>query len=297
MDGRVKTLHPAIHGGLLALRDDPAHRRAMATHGIGAIDLPGRQPLPVRGDGRAPAPRPTSAIENIDIGGPAMIRAAAKNAAWVTVVTDPADYAARRRGARGMAAARARCAAASPRRRLPARPPTTRRSPPGTRASARRGLPGAARRRRRRCASGCATARTRTRRRRSIRPREHAPGIAAARQVQGKALSYNNINDADAAFELVARLSTRTRRPAVAIIKHANPCGAALGDDRRGRLRRALALRPGLRLRRHRRGEPPARRARRRRRSPASSPRWSSRRTRTKRRSRSSPRSRTCGCC
>ena len=88
---------------------------------------------------------------------------------------------------------------------------------------------------------------------------EPAPSIATARQVQGKELSYNNINDADAAFELVSDLAAE--QPAVAIVKHANPCGAALGADLVEAYDKALALRSGLRLWRHRRGEPAARRS------------------------------------
>src|SRR3954462_6431878 len=91
MDGRVKTLHPKVHGGLLAVRDDPAHAGAMAEHGIGAIDLVVVNLYPfaatvARGAGR------DEVIENIDIGGPSMIRSAAKNHAYVAVITDPADY-------------------------------------------------------------------------------------------------------------------------------------------------------------------------------------------------------------
>src|SRR5258706_5407406 len=93
MDGRVKTLHPLVHGGLLAVRDDPAHAAAMERHGIGAIDLVVVNLYPfeatiAKGAGR------DEIIENIDIGGPAMVRSAAKNHAWVTIVTDPADYPA-----------------------------------------------------------------------------------------------------------------------------------------------------------------------------------------------------------
>src|SRR3954467_80619 len=93
MDGRVKTLHPMVHGGLLAVRDDPAHSEAMARHGIGAIDLVVVNLSPfaatvARGAGR------DEIVENIDIGGPSMVRSAAKNHAWVAIVTDPADYPA-----------------------------------------------------------------------------------------------------------------------------------------------------------------------------------------------------------
>ncbi len=92
MDGRVKTLHPMVHGGLLALRDDPAHVAAMEAHGIGAIDLLVVNLYPFEATVASGAGY-DACIENIDIGGPAMIRAAAKNHAFVTVVVDPADYA------------------------------------------------------------------------------------------------------------------------------------------------------------------------------------------------------------
>ena len=132
MDGRVKTLHPAIHGGLLALRDDPAHQAAMAAHGIGAIDCLVVNLYPFEATVAAGASA-GEAIENIDIGGPAMIRAAAKNASWVTVVTDPADYAAVAAAA-ASGGEPARAAREGLRRRpSPARPPMTRPSPRGTR--------------------------------------------------------------------------------------------------------------------------------------------------------------------
>ena len=92
MDGRVKTLHPKVHGGLLAVRDDPAHEAAMAAHGIGAIDLVVVNLYPFLDTVTKGAERP-EIIENIDIGGPAMLRSAAKNHEYVAIVTDPADYA------------------------------------------------------------------------------------------------------------------------------------------------------------------------------------------------------------
>ena len=111
--------------------------------------------------------------------------------------------------------------------------------------------------------ASCATARTRTRRPASTSPASKRPGVATARQLQGKQLSYNNINDTDAAFELVAEFDPR-KSAAVAIIKHANPCGVAIGDDAEGCLREGAALRSGLGLRRHRRRQPHARRRSRR---------------------------------
>lgn len=226
MDGRVKTLHPAVHGGLLALRDDPAHRAAMEAHGIGAIDLLVVNLYPFESTAAAGADYDTC-IENIDIGGPAMLRAAAKNHRFVTVVTDTADYArlldemgahdgATSEGFRRELAqiTYARTAAydaavstwlagalaiATPRRRAfagtLAQPLRYGENPHQQAAFYRDG---------------------------SLRP-----GVASARQWQGKELSYNNINDTDAAFELVAEFGTAA--PACAIIKHANPCGVATG--------------------------------------------------------------------
>ena len=236
MDGRVKTLHPAIHGGLLALRDDPGHRAAMEAHGIGAIDCLVVNLYPFEATVASGASA-GEAIENIDIGGPAMIRGAAKNSSWVTVITDPADYAA---------VAEAAASGGSPRalrRKLAAK------------AFARTAAYDAA------IASWHATAlgegfperlviaaTLRERLRYGENPHQAAAlystgggasGIAAARQVQGKPLSYNNINDADAAFALIRDLGSDARA-AVAIIKHANPCGAALGEDIADAYARAL---------------------------------------------------------
>jgi phosphoribosylaminoimidazolecarboxamide formyltransferase/IMP cyclohydrolase len=226
MGGRVKTLHPRVHGGLLALRDHPSHQAAMAEHGIPAIDLLIVNLYPFEATVAAGADTAT-AIENIDIGGPAMIRAAAKNHAYVTVAQDPADYDAilaelaahdgrtrlafRRRLAQ---AAFARTAAydaavsnwmaaaigdpAPPRRAFAGRLAQTLRYGENPHQSAAFYTDGSAR-----------------------------PGVATARQWQGKDLSYNNINDTDAAFELVAEFDPAT--PACAIIKHANPCGVATG--------------------------------------------------------------------
>jgi len=224
MDGRVKTLHPMVHGGLLAMRGNPEHVVAMAVHGIAPIDLLVVNLYPFEATVARGADY-DDCVENIDIGGPAMIRAAAKNHADVTVVVDAEDYEAvlaeiedtggtsldtRKRLA---AAAYARTAAydaavsgwmaaavgeATPRRRAFA----------GTLAQTLRY---------------------------GENPHQRAafyvdgsgrPGVATATQLQGKELSYNNINDTDAAYELVAAFDPADG-PAVAIIKHANPCGVA----------------------------------------------------------------------
>ncbi|RFU14413.1 bifunctional phosphoribosylaminoimidazolecarboxamide formyltransferase/IMP cyclohydrolase PurH [Rhodobacteraceae bacterium W635] len=228
MDGRVKTLHPMVHGGLLALRDDVDHVAAMETHGIGSIDLLVVNLYPFEDTVAKGADYATS-IENIDIGGPAMIRAAAKNHAFVSVVTDPEDYGAlldeletqdgaTSYGFRQQLAltAYARIAAYD--------------------AAVSGWMAGALGNEtpRRRAFAGTLVQSLRY----GENPHQNAafyvdgsgrPGVATARQHQGKALSYNNINDTDAAFELVAEFDPADG-PACAIIKHANPCGVARGD-------------------------------------------------------------------
>ena len=229
MDGRVKTLHPKVHGGLLAVRDDPAHAAAMAEHAIGTIDLvvvnlyPFEQTV-ARGAGR------DEIIENIDIGGPSMVRSAAKNHHYVTIVTDPADYPAlieeleanggattlatrRRFAAKAFTATAAYDAAIA-----------------GWFAHSDQGQ------------AFPDTMALALRRASTLRYGENphqraalyvpaavvAHGIAQAEQVQGKELSYNNLNDADAALELVSEF--RDGPPTVVIVKHANPCGVASAD-------------------------------------------------------------------
>ncbi|HYB11026.1 MAG TPA: bifunctional phosphoribosylaminoimidazolecarboxamide formyltransferase/IMP cyclohydrolase [Alphaproteobacteria bacterium] len=239
MDGRVKTLHPKIHGGILARRDLASHRQAMADHGIVAIDLVVVNLYPFETTVEQGASFET-AIENIDIGGPALIRAAAKNHDFAAVVVDPSDYGV------AMAEMRAQKGATTLalRKRLAAK------------AFARTGAYDAA-------IAGwfanqlgetfpeCMVA-TGTRRqllRYGENPHQEAafyvggrsrPGIATARQLQGKELSYNNLNDADAAFELVAEFDEK----AVAIIKHANPCGVAVGATMVEAYRKARACDP-----------------------------------------------------
>jgi phosphoribosylaminoimidazolecarboxamide formyltransferase/IMP cyclohydrolase len=222
MDGRVKTLHPGVHGGLLAVRDDAAHVAAMAEHGIGAIDLVVVNLYPFEATVARGADR-AEIIENIDIGGPSMVRSAAKNHAFVAIVTDPADYALVSGGSttleerkRFAAKAFARTAEydamiaswfgfADQRQIFPATLPLVLKDPvvlrygenPHQQAAFYRHAGPAAR------------------------------GIGQARQVQGKALSYNNLNDADAALDLVSEF--RDAEPACVIVKHANPCGVATG--------------------------------------------------------------------
>ncbi len=224
MDGRVKTLHPNVHGGLLALRDDDEHLVAMAAHGIEPIDLLIVNLYPFEQTVAAGADHATC-IENIDIGGPAMIRAAAKNHRFVTVVTDPMDYdclvaqlkandGATTRSYRQKLALTAYAKTAAYDTAVSTwlagelkEPAPRYRSFAGKLAQTLRY---------------------------GENPHQAAafyvdgtrrPGVATARQWQGKELSYNNINDTDAAFELVAEFAGGA--PACAIIKHANPCGVA----------------------------------------------------------------------
>jgi phosphoribosylaminoimidazolecarboxamide formyltransferase/IMP cyclohydrolase len=227
MDGRVKTLHPMVHGGLLALRDNADHVAAMDEHGIGNIDLLVVNLYPFEETVAAGADYDTC-IENIDIGGPAMIRAAAKNHGFVSVVVDVEDYdgllaeldgndgqttLAFRQGLAQTAYARtgAYDAAVS----------TWMAGAIGAEAPRRKAIAGTFVQEMRygenphQSASFYSNGDTRF-------------GVSTAEQHQGKALSYNNINDTDAAFELVAEFDP-ANGPACAIIKHANPCGVATG--------------------------------------------------------------------
>ncbi|MDA7426441.1 bifunctional phosphoribosylaminoimidazolecarboxamide formyltransferase/IMP cyclohydrolase [Thalassococcus lentus] len=227
MDGRVKTLHPKVHGGLLALRDNDDHVAAMEAHDIGAIDLLVVNLYPFEETVAKGADYDTC-IENIDIGGPAMIRAAAKNHAFVNVIVDIADYTALlheldQNGGQTSFQFRRRLAQI---------------------AYARTGAYDAAvstwmadameeQNPRRRAFAGHLAQPLRY----GENPHQRAafyvdgsnrPGVATAEQLQGKELSYNNINDTDAAFELVSEFDPADG-PACAIIKHANPCGVARG--------------------------------------------------------------------
>jgi phosphoribosylaminoimidazolecarboxamide formyltransferase/IMP cyclohydrolase len=226
MDGRVKTLHPMVHGGLLALRDDAKHQDAMATHGIEAIDLLVVNLYPFEATVAAGAAY-DDCIENIDIGGPAMIRAASKNHLFVNVVTDPQDYAAL------LAEMRANAGATSYafRQKL-ALTAYSRTAAYDAAVSGWMANALADRTPRRRAFAGTLAQSLRY----GENPHQAAAfytdgsnriGVATARQLQGKELSYNNINDTDAAFELVAEFAGKG--PACAIIKHANPCGVATG--------------------------------------------------------------------
>jgi phosphoribosylaminoimidazolecarboxamide formyltransferase / IMP cyclohydrolase len=242
MDGRVKTLHPSVHGALLGVRDDPEHAEAMQAHNIQPIDLVVVNLYPfeeVRQSGADYA----SIVENIDIGGPAMVRASAKNHAYVAIVTDPEDYASvlnalelntgslsyefrQKLAAKAFARTAAYDAAISGwfADALTIEHPTWRAFGGKLENVMRYGE----------------------------NPHQQAgfyvngekrPGVATAEQLQGKQLSYNNINDTDAAFELVGEFDP-ARSAAVAIIKHANPCGVGEGTSLKDAYLKALACDP-----------------------------------------------------
>jgi phosphoribosylaminoimidazolecarboxamide formyltransferase/IMP cyclohydrolase len=230
MDGRVKTLHPMVHGGLLAVRDNADHAKAMADHEIGAIDLVVVNLYPFEATVAKGASR-DEIIENIDIGGPSMVRSAAKNHHYVTIVTDPGDYAEllaaldetdgattynfrRRMAAKAYSATAAYDAMISQwfltmdqGQTLPETIALTGKLAASLRygenphQSAALYVP--------------------------VGP-NRISGIAQGKQLQGKELSYNNYNDADAALELVAEF--KGQAPTVVIVKHANPCGVAQAE-------------------------------------------------------------------
>lgn len=225
MDGRVKTLHPKVHGGILARRDVDEHMTAVATHAIPPIDMVVGNLYPFEHTVASGAGW-DDVIENIDIGGPAMIRSAAKNHAFVTVVVDPQDYAdvladmATKNGGTSLTLRRRLAATAYAR--------TAAYDTAISRWFARELDDPFPRR------LGFAGALKQTLRY-GENPHQAAafytdgsvrPGVASARQVQGKELSFNNLNDTDAAYELVAEFDD----PVVAIIKHANPCGVAMAS-------------------------------------------------------------------
>ncbi len=239
MDGRVKTLHPAIHGGLLGIEGNAEHAAAMETHAIAPIDLLVVNLYPFEETVAGGADFAT-AIENIDIGGPALIRAAAKNHDRVTVVVDAEDYQA---VIDEMTAGDG-----------------------ATTDAFRRRLAGAAYARTGAYDDAIATwfngvldqpfpgrvafaGTLKQRLRYGENPHQEAalyiggearPGVAQAEQIQGKELSFNNLGDTDAAFELVAEFEP----PACAIIKHANPCGTAVAGSLGEAYAKALACDP-----------------------------------------------------
>jgi len=240
MDGRVKTLHPKVHGGLLGVRDNPEHAAAMDEHGIAPIDLVVVNLYPFLSTVMSGADRDT-VIENIDIGGPSMVRSAAKNHAHVAIVTDPADYAAL------LAELDANKGSTSfdLRRKLAAKAFALTAEYDSTIAQwfsfADQGE--------RWPASWTLSSKLKMPLRYGENPHQTAAlylpvgptahGVAQATQIQGKELSYNNLNDANAALELVSEF--RDGPPTVVIVKHANPCGVATRDTLVDAWKEALA--------------------------------------------------------
>lgn len=227
MDGRVKTLHPLIHGGLLGVRGHPEHASAMDEHGIVGIDLVVVNLYPFE-ETVAKGADYTSAIENVDIGGPAMVRAAAKNHAYVAVVTDPSDYdevLAQIADEGGLSyALRQKLAAKA--FAMTATYDAAVSNWFATELDVE--MPG------KRVIAGKLDAVMRY----GENPHQkagfyktgvHRHGVATAKQLQGKQLSFNNINDTDAAFELVGEFDP-AETAAVVIVKHANPCGVAMAS-------------------------------------------------------------------
>jgi phosphoribosylaminoimidazolecarboxamide formyltransferase/IMP cyclohydrolase len=242
MDGRVKTLHPTVHGGLLAVRGNQEHAASMAAHGIEPIDLLVVNLYPFE-ETAARGAATDDCIENIDIGGPAMIRAAAKNHTDVTVVVEPADY----EKVLAELALHAGMTTLELRRRLAAKAyartatydaaisnwfaRTLNDNSPDYRAFGGKLVEAL---------------------RYGENPHQTAAfyrapvlrfGVSTARQVQGKQLSYNNINDTDAAYECMAEFDPK-RTAACVIVKHANPCGVAEGASLAEAYRKALACDP-----------------------------------------------------
>ena len=234
LDGRVKTLQPKIHGGILARRDDPAHMATLVAHGITPIDLVVVNLYPFAATVASGADFATC-IENIDIGGPAMIRAAAKNHGDVAIVTDPGDYARIEEAlAAGGIAADLRLELARKAFAHTASYDTAIAGWLGDAALPDPLLVAAPRVQSLRYGENPHQAAA------LYRFAQGRPGVASGRQLQGKELSYNNLQDADAAVELVASFD----RPAVAVIKHTNPCGVALADTAAEAWARALAADP-----------------------------------------------------
>ena len=228
LDGRVKTLHPRVHAGLLADRSQPGHQAELDEAGIAPFDLVVVNLYPFQETVADPGVDPALAIERIDIGGPAMVRAAAKNHAWVTVICDPADYplAETALAAGGTTSSERRALAAEAFARTAAYDTAVatwmgQAADPGSVFPERLGVSG----------------RLRQPLRYGENPHQGAAfyaadgpagpwGLGAARQVAGKELSYNNLLDADAALALAAE---HGGRPFATVVKHTNPCGAAFG--------------------------------------------------------------------
>jgi phosphoribosylaminoimidazolecarboxamide formyltransferase/IMP cyclohydrolase len=239
MDGRVKTLHPAVHGGILARRSNKQHVAAMKKHDIGGIDMVVVNLYPFEATVKKGA-KFGECIENIDIGGPSMIRSAAKNHEDVVVIVNPADYKAvmdemkKKKGTTTLALRQRLAATAFARTASYDAAIST-----WFAAQQKEEYPD----------NLIVTATRAQVLRYGENPHQSAalyldgtglPGIATAQQLQGKELSYNNISDGDAAYDLVNEFT----QPAVAIIKHANPCGVACGKNLLNAYSKALACDP-----------------------------------------------------
>ncbi len=241
MDGRVKTLHPLVHGGLLAVRDHEDHAKAMMEHHIKAIDLVVVNLYPFE-ETLSKGANYAACVENIDIGGPAMVRASAKNHAYVSIVTDPKDYDAvlTDMAAHGGTRYELRQQLAAKAFSLTAAYDVAvsnwfcnqlsldmekKKSFSGTLSEVMR------------------YGENPHQRAAFYKTGEKRFGVATAEQLQGKQLSFNNINDTDAAFELVAEFAPE-KTAAVAIIKHANPCGVAEGASLKEAYEKALLCDP-----------------------------------------------------
>jgi phosphoribosylaminoimidazolecarboxamide formyltransferase / IMP cyclohydrolase len=242
MDGRVKTLHPKVHGGLLAIRANKEHAASMQAHGIKPIDLLVVNLYPFEAS-VANGSSYDDCIENIDIGGPAMIRAAAKNHADVAVVIEPADY----EKVLGELAQHNGMTTLELRQKLAAKAyartaaydaaisnwfaETLHDNAPDYRAFGGK------------LAEALRYGENPHQTAAFYRAPVERYGVASARQMQGKQLSYNNLNDTDAAYECIAEFDQR-RTAACVIVKHANPCGVAEGGSLLDAYRKALACDP-----------------------------------------------------
>jgi phosphoribosylaminoimidazolecarboxamide formyltransferase / IMP cyclohydrolase len=242
MDGRLKTLHPKVHGGLLAIRENREHAAAMEAHGIAPIDLLVVNLYPFEATVRGGADF-AHCIENIDIGGPAMIRAAAKNHTDVAIVVDPKDYEPllaelKAHGGATTVAFRQKLAGKGYARTAAYDAAISNWfvGQIGETAPAWRTVGGALAEALRYGENPHQTAAF-------YRTPDQRFGVATARQVQGKQLSYNNLNDTDAAYECVAEFDP-TLTAACVIVKHANPCGVAEGESLIAAYRKALACDP-----------------------------------------------------
>src|SRR5258708_4436970 len=244
LDGRVKTLHPVVHAGILARRDVASHQQALAQHAIEPIDVVAVNLYPFEATVARPGCTLDEAIENIDVGGPAMLRAGAKNHSGVTVVVDPADYERVTRELQSEGATRAstrfelaiKAFAHTARYDGAISGYLSSIGPDGQRAAFPRVLT-----RQWTLRQPMRYGENPHQQAAFYRDPDPAPGLLAGyRQLQGKELSYNNVADSDAAWECVRGVQA----PACVIVKHANPCGVAIGADVLSAYRGAFATDP-----------------------------------------------------